>query len=85
LIWYGEFIQQGEMKQRLASQRPRVWNRKNLPNSIERFEDSPRPTKELVRELPAAALGVVRRRKGIALLGVTLVVAGLWWMFACRD
>ena len=73
------------MKQRFASQRPKVWNRKNLPRAIERSEDSPSPTKEIAGELPAAALGVARRSKGAALLGLALVVAGLWWMFASRD
>ncbi len=75
------------MKQSIASAPPATWNLKNQPSNVEEVEESPGHTEELMSQLPAAALGIVRRQRGILILSVAFLGALVAWYFvrSTRD
>jgi GNAT superfamily N-acetyltransferase len=75
------------MKQRKAPSSAEIWNQKNLPSDIERFERSPWRTRGVTRQLTSAAIDFARRRRGILVLSVAALSAlGLAsWYFSKED
>lgn len=71
------------MKASIASAPAKTWNKKNLPASVEQFEESSGPSKTLIKSLPSA-LGLARRRPGIFIVAA-LGILGLAWFLSNRD
>ncbi len=74
------------MRANIASAPAETWNQKNLPSDIERFEESPGETMATIKELPSAAVGLVRRNRGTVMVVLAVAaVAGLAWYLATPD
>ncbi len=72
------------MKQSVASGSAEAWNKKNFPSEIGRFEESPGGAAEVIRQLPALARGLARRRPGVWILA-GLGILSLIWYVSKRD
>jgi hypothetical protein len=72
---------------RLASATAETWNQKNLPSDTERLGETQEQVLKVIRQVPSAALGLVRRRPGAALLVAAIVAGALGtaWFFSNRD
>jgi len=72
------------MKRNIATAPATAWNQKNLPSDIEQVEQSPAPAKEILEQLPFAAVGLARRHPGIFILTAAGIL-GLVWYLSSRD